>query len=240
MKYGGILVKEELRREGIGTVLIESCKRKFTNLKATIKKKNRGAILFFEKNGFKQVDDGNNSDDDNEECIFEWKAEDQRKAKLVYFDQDLDEKYLAENSTIPYESVNVKKIIEESSIENSELYSMKSYIKFRKKLDDIMDHEKILLYIDYNNYYKYLDDQIKELVKIKKIDLKIIICEPFAIESSKKINLFDEIETAYRKYEVIKLDCSLDMIKENTTVNQIFHRRMEILIKKINEIAENM
>lgn len=95
------------------------------------------------------------------------------------------------------------------------------------------------MYINYNNYYSFLDELIKEIVKIKKIKFKIILCQPFIIEGSKKNNIINKIEDSYKDYEVYKLDTNID-IHKNVTLNEIFEKRNEILLQKIPKIAENM
>ena len=103
-----------------------------------------------------------------------------------------------------------------------------------------MNTEIIILYIDYNNYNSFIDEQIKEIAKIKRINLNIIICEPFTIENSKKDAILKEIEKSYKGYNIIKIDCSFDNIEEDIPLNQIFQKRAEILVQKIKNIAENM
>ena len=234
-KILSILVKETMRREGIGTVLIQNCKKEFEKLSVDVPKKNRIVRLFFEKNGFKMVDVIN-----DEFYCMEWNKSNESTVKLLYFDDDINENYLKESLKIPYERIDVKSIIEECKIDNLEVYNIKSYMKFRKKFENIMNSEKILLYIDYNNYYKFLDDQIKDIAKIKRIDLNILVCEPFSIENSKKDSVLEQIEESYKNYNIIKIDCSLNSFTEDVTINQIFYKRMEVLSKKIQEIAQNI
>lgn len=238
MRFGGILVKSSIRREGIGTVLLEKCKKEYHQLKVIVPSKNKIAITFFEKNGFEVTNINQNNE--NEEYILEWKEGKESKIKLIYFDEDIDSEYLKNNFKGAYQNIDVKKIIKEAQIENLEVYSIKSYMKFRKKIEEIMNLKKILLYIDYNNYYKYLDDQIKEIAKIKQIELKVLVCEPFSIENAKKGTAIKQIEDSYKNYDIIKIDCSFENTDKNITLNQIFYKRMEILVKKIQDIAENI
>lgn len=233
-KILGVLVKEEMRREGIGSVLIQNCKKNFSVLTAQFPKKNKVAKLFFEKNGFKIIEEENN------EYIMEWRKSEESNIKLLYFDEDINENFLKESLKIPYSKIDVKSIIDECNLESLEVYSIKAYMKFRKKFEDLMNTESILLYIDYNNYHKFLDDQIKEIVKIKKINLNVLLCEPFMIENSKKDNIVEEIEESYKNYNIIKFDCALNNFEEDVTLNQIFSKRMEVLSKKIQEIAQNI
>lgn len=233
-KILGIMVKDTMRREGIGSVLIQNCKKNFEVLVAKVPKKNKIARIFFEKNGFKITDTN------DEIYCMEWQKSKESSVKFLYFDDDIDEKYLKDNLNVPYQRINVKEIIEECKTENLEVYSIKAYMKFRKKFEDIMNTENILLYIDYNNYHKFLDDQIKEIAKIKKIKLNILLCEPFTIENSKKDSIVEEIEESYKNYNIIKIDCSLSKFTEDITLNQIFYKRMEVLSKRIQEISQNI
>lgn len=233
-KILGILVKEAMRREGIGTRLIENCQKKVNKMNVEVSASNKVAIIFFQKNGFVT------QKDEDDICYMEWNKDNKSLVKLVYFDNDIDEKYLKSALTIPYESMNIQKIIEDSDINNSELYSIKSYMKFRKKIESIMNSEIILLYIDYNNYYKYLDDQIKEIAKIKRIKLKVLLCEPFSIENSKKSTAIKQIEQSFKNYDIVKVDCTVDSLQNDIAINQIFDKRMEILVDKIQSVAQNV
>ena len=233
-KILGILVKEAMRREGIGTRLIENCQKKVNKMNVEVSASNKVAIIFFQKNGFVT------QKDEDDICYMEWNKDNKSLVKLVYFDNDIDEKYLKSALTIPYESMNIQKIIEDSDINNSELYSIKSYMKFRKKIESIMNSEIILLYIDYNNYYKYLDDQIKEIAKIKRIKLKVLLCEPFSIENSKKSTAIKQIEQSFKNYDIVKVDCTVNSLQNDIAINQIFDKRMEILVDKIQSVAQNV
>jgi putative acetyltransferase len=49
---GGLFVKKEYQREGIGHKLIEYCKSKYLNLKLDVYKKNNSAVSFYYKHNF--------------------------------------------------------------------------------------------------------------------------------------------------------------------------------------------
>ena len=236
----GILVKETIRREGIGTVLVESCKKKSKVLTAKVSRKNKEAIMFFKSNGFKIIDTSQDANDEDETYTLEWHKQEDKKAKLVYFDDDIDEKYLNDKLNFTYEKINLKKFIEEEKAKNLDIYNIKTYMDIRKKIEKVFNESKILLYIDYNNYYRYIDDQIKDYAKIKNIDLKIIVCEPFSIENTKKDAILKEIEESYRNYDIMKIDCSLEQLDKNININQIFEKRKELLVSKLQIIAEKM
>ena len=48
-----------------------------------------------------------------------------------------------------------------------------------------------------------------------------------------------ELEENYKDYKINEIDCSLD-IKQDINLNQIFTKRNEVLLQKIETIAENM
>lgn len=232
-----IVVKSNIRREGIGTILLENCKKEYKKLTTKVSSKNQMALMFFNKCGFKKFEEI--TKEKETEYILEWNKEEKSKVTLIYFDEDLDKNLLSNKSNIVFKCINIKQFIKDENISKEDINNIKTYIKLRKILEDAMNSEIILLYINYNNYYNYIDEQIKEIVKIKKINLKIIVCEPFSIEGSKKNSYIKAIEQSYKDYEIIKIDCSLD-IKEDINLNQIFYKRNEIILQKIETIAENM
>lgn len=238
MRYGGILVKSTIRREGIGSVLIGQCKKIYKNLKVNLAEDDDICIKFFNKNGFKVIQDDEGKS--NSTITMEWNKNEKSKAKLVYFDNDIEQKYLNKSLGYTYESINIHNFLEKEGIENYQITNIKSYMKLRKDIENIMNSENIILYIDYNNYNSFVDEQIKEIVKIKRINLNVVICEPFTIENAKKEEIIKKIEKSYRAYNIIKINCSFDNSEEDIPLNQIFQKRAEILVEKIKDIAENM
>ena len=53
----GLFVKKEYQREGIGQKLIDYCKSKYLLLKLDVFIKNKNAVNFYYKNGFKVLDE---------------------------------------------------------------------------------------------------------------------------------------------------------------------------------------
>lgn len=227
-----IFVKSNIRREGIGSILLEYSKKKFKKLHTKINIKDKGTITFFNKNDFKNIQ----SDEiDKSLCILEWNNNQQESLNLIFFDEDIDKKVLKKDSKIKLININVKGLLQEERLEPD---NIKTYIKLRKKIEEGFKADKIILYINYNNYYKTIDELIKEIIKIEKANFCIVVCEPFSMENSKK-NIIKDIEKSYKNYLIHKIDCTLDM-KEDISINQIFNKRMEILLQKIENIAENM
>ncbi|MBP3502317.1 MAG: GNAT family N-acetyltransferase [Clostridia bacterium] len=234
-----MLVIPNIRREGIGTILLENSKKQYKKLTAKVPKNNEIALMFFYKNGFKKVNKVIEDSTKENKYVLEWKKEEKKNINLIYFDEDIDKRLINKESKINFKCLNVKQFFKKENIQDIEINNIKTYIKLRKKIEEVLEGERILLYIDYNNYYNFLDEQIKEVAKIKKIELQIIVCDPFTIEGIKKVNIIKQIEETYKDYKVNKIDCSLD-INQDISLNQIFIKRNEILLQKIEAITENM
>ena len=234
-----IIVKSSIQREGIGTILLNSVKRKKTQITTTINSSNEKALLFFYKNGFKKVEEKENEKTKQKDYILDWSKQKNKQITVAYFDEDISSELIekqGKKDNINYKSINVKQFFKDENNKKIELNNIKTYIQLRKKIEEVLKGEEVLLYIDYNNHYSFLDEQIKEIAKIQKVRLSIILCEPFSIENAKKINYIKEIEKVYEDYNIYKVDCSLSEQK-NIALNQIFEKRQEMLISKIDEIA---
>ena len=234
-----IIVKSSIQREGIGTILLNSVKRKKTQITTTINSSNEKALLFFYKNGFKKVEEKENEKTKQKDYILDWSKQKNKQITVAYFDEDISSELIEKQDkkdNINYKSIYVKQFFKDENNKKIELNNIKTYIQLRKKIEEVLKGEEVLLYIDYNNHYSFLDEQIKEIAKIQKVRLSIILCEPFSIENAKKINYIKEIEKIYEDYNIYKVDCSLSEQK-NIALNQIFEKRQEMLISKIDEIA---
>lgn len=237
-----IIVKSSIQREGIGTILLNNIKRKKTQITTTINSSNEKALLFFYKNGFKKVEEKENEKTKQKDYILDWGKQKNKQITVAYFDEDISSELIekqGKKDNINYKSINVKQFFKDENNKKIELNNIKTYIQLRKKIEEALKGEEVLLYIDYNNHYSFLDEQIKEIAKIQKVRLSIILCEPFSIENAKKINYIKEIEKVYEEYNVYKVDCSLSEQK-NIALNQIFEKRQEMLISKIDEIAKKI
>ena len=237
-----IIVKSSIQREGIGTILLNNIKRKKTQITTTINSSNEKALLFFYKNGFKKVEEKENEKTKQKDYILDWSKQKNKQITVAYFDEDISSELIekqGKKDNINYKSINVKQFFKDENNKKIELNNIKTYIQLRKKIEEALKGEEVLLYIDYNNHYSFLDEQIKEIAKIQKVRLSIILCEPFSIENAKKINYIKEIEKVCEEYNVYKVDCSLSEQK-NIALNQIFEKRQEMLISKIDEIAKKI
>lgn len=237
-----IIVKSSIQREGIGTILLNNIKRKKTQITTTINSSNEKALLFFYKNGFKKVEEKENEKTKQKDYILDWSKQKNKQITVAYFDEDISSELIEKQDkkdNINYKSINVKQFFKDENNKKIELNNIKTYIQLRKKIEEALKGEEVLLYIDYNNHYSFLDEQIKEIAKIQKVRLSIILCEPFSIENAKKINYIKEIEKVYEDYNIYKVDCSLSEQK-NIALNQIFEKRQEMLISKIDEITKKI
>ena len=237
-----IIVKSNIQREGIGTILLNNIKRKKTQITTTINSSNEKALLFFYKNGFKKVEEKENEKTKQKDYILDWSKQKNKQITVAYFDEDISSELIekqGKKDNINYKSINVKQFFKDENNKKIELNNIKTYIQLRKKIEEALIGEEVLLYIDYNNHYSFLDEQIKEIAKIQKVRLSIILCQPFSIENAKKINYIKEIEKVYENYSIYKVDCSLSEQK-NIALNQIFEKRQEMLISKIDEIAKKI
>ena len=183
-----IYVDKNIRNEGIGSMLIDAGKKMFDKLYIDMNEENKRYELFFIKNDFKKSKEKSEVDDKKE--IFEWTNDKIDKVNVIYFDNDIDEEIIQESSKskLNFIKISVKKILKDN-----ELKDIKTYIKIRKEIEKAFKSKKVLLYINYNNYYDQLDDLIKEIAKIEKSKLEIVVSEPLTIENYKKGNFINEI-----------------------------------------------
>lgn len=230
-----IIVKKEIRREGIGSILIDNLKKDYNQIKAKIDYNDRALIKFFESNGFKIYQNDNNEDKvvNTRTIEYVWNKNKNKSINLIYFDNSIEKEETNKHNLINYYPISIKQNIKKDLID---MDNIKTYMKIRKIIESSMKADIVLLYIDYNEYYEFMDDIIKDLAKINKVELRVIVCEPFSIEGVKKMNVINKIENAYKDYQVYKIDCIVDF-SDDITVNQIFQKRSEIVLKKIEEIA---
>lgn len=230
-----IYVDKNIRNEGIGSMLIDAGKKMFDKLYIDMNEENKRYELFFIKNNFKKSKEKLEIDDDKKE-IFEWTNDKIDKVNVIYFDNDIDEEIIQESSKskLNFIKIPVKKILKDN-----ELKDIKTYIKIRKEIEKAFKSKKVLLYINYNNYYGQFDDLIKEIAKIEKSKLEIVVSEPLTIENYKKGNFINEISKSYNKYKIHIIDVFSDL-KHDISINKILEEKMKILIKDMEKISENM
>lgn len=229
-----IYVDRNIRHEGIGSMLIDSVKKIFDKLYIDMNDENKKYELFFMKNDFKKSKD--KLDEDKTKEIFEWTNDKIEKANVIYFDNDIDENVIQDDSK---SKLNFIKIPVKNILKNNEIKDIKTYIKIRKEIEKAFKSKKVLLYINYNNYYEQLDDLIKEIAKIEKSKFEIVVSEPLAIENYKKGNFINEIKQSYNRYKIHIVDIISDL-KQDISINKILEEKVKILIKNMEKISENM
>lgn len=229
-----IYVDRNIRHEGIGSMLIDSVKKIFDKLYIDMNEKNKKYELFFLKNDFKKNKD--KLDDEKTKEIYEWTNDKIEKANVIYFDNDIDENIIQDDSKF---KLNFIKIPVRNILKNNEIKDIKTYIKIRKEIEKAFKSKKVLLYINYNNYYDQLDDLIKEIAKIEKSKFEIVVSEPLAIENYKKGNFINEIKQSYNRYKIHIVDIISDL-KQDISINKILKEKIKILIRNMEKISENM
>lgn len=228
-KIALIYVNKKIRREGIGSMLIQSCKKKYDNLYADFEIENSCFINFLERNGFEKIEN-----DKGEICSYKWKNSKEQKINLVYFDNDLNEKIIDANSKINIKRISIKEILKE----DKELKKVKNYMKVRKSIEEAFS-KRVLLYLNYGNYNETLNDIIKEIAKIEKAHLELVISEPLIIENSKVEVYRRKIEQGFKDYKIHIIDTMLKL-RRDINVNKVLDEKMAVIIREIEKIAENM
>lgn len=229
-----IYVDRNIRHEGIGSMLVDSVKKIFDKLYIDMNEENKKYELFFMKNDFKKSKD--KLDEEKTKEIFEWTNDKIEKTNVIYFDNDIDENVIQDYSK---SKLNFIKIPVKNILKNNEIKDIKTYIKIRKEIEKAFKSKKVLLYINYNNYYDQLDDLIKEIAKIEKSKFEIVISEPLAIENYKKGNFINEINQSYNRYNIHIVDI-ISELKQDVSINKILEEKIKILIRNMEKISENM
>ncbi|ORX75708.1 acyl-CoA N-acyltransferase [Anaeromyces robustus] len=68
----GIFVKEEWRNQGIGKQLLNWCKEKHSKLELKVYMKNEKAIRFYEREGFKLINESIDENNNEKEYLMKW------------------------------------------------------------------------------------------------------------------------------------------------------------------------
>lgn len=238
-----IQVTPEIQREGIGTLLLEKVKKENDKLFVNVYEKNINGVLFFKSMGLKKIMDEIQEDIQEKTYIMQWTKGEALNSAFIYFDNSISdniiEKYDKLNKIQFYDVHTFTKetnsifnidISNELQKKNGQIY-IKDYVGVRNKLNSIIKNENITIYFDCNNDYKYLDDVIKDIVKIKGIKLTIIMHKPFSIEGSKKSKLYNEVKKSFNEFDVIDVDYEQIGKDKNVTFKEAFDRRDEEMIR---------
>lgn len=70
----GLFVSDKCQSKGVGSELLEKCKKKYSTLKLDVYAKNKDAVRFYRKHGFVLVREKENGDTGEVEYTMSWKA----------------------------------------------------------------------------------------------------------------------------------------------------------------------
>lgn len=243
-----IQVSPEIQREGIGKLLLEKLKRENDKLIVNVYEKNINAVLFFKSMGFKKIMDKFQEDVHEKMYTMQWNKGETLNSSFIYFDNSISdeivEKYDKLNKvqfydihTFTKETNNVFNIDISNGLQkkNGQVY-IKDYLEVRNNLNSIIKNEDLTIYFDCNNDYSFLFDIIKDIVKIKGINLTIIMHKPFSIEGGKKTKLYEEVKNTFKEYNVLDVDYEQIGKDTNVTFKQAFEKRDEELVKMVCEL----
>ena len=150
------------------------------------------------------------------EYIMEWNKSDKERVSVVYFDNSIREevikKYINDdimelsNMQI-YTSEQVEKI---NNIDIKPLLTVspfgikvKDHIALIAAFSKAFRNKKAVLYIN-NNNYDMIEEILKEFIKVKRIELLVVIQKPFLIEGNKKIKQSELLEQKYKMFPIYK------------------------------------
>lgn len=240
-----IQVMPEIQREGIGKLLIEKVKREHEKLTMNVYEKNMNAVLFFKSMGFKKALSNIQEDIQEKFYTMQWTKGETLNSSFIYFDNsisdDLIEEYDKLNKvqfydihTFTKETNNIFNINISNGIQNrnGQVY-IKDYIEVRNKLNSIIKYTNVTIFFDCNNDYHYLFEVIKDIVKVKGINLTIIMHKPFLVEGSKKVKLYEEVINNFKEYNIVDVDYEEIGRDINVTFKDAFERRDEEMLKMV-------
>ena len=246
-----IQVRPEIQREGIGKLLIDTAKSKNENLSVCVYEENDGAVLFFRAMGFSKVDEYMDECLDRKAYRMKWDNGNDSDVTFIYFDnsisQNLIEKY---DSISRVQFYNVHTCTEDSGgMYNVNIVNgiskidgrtvISDYVEVRNKLNAIMKNKKVVIYFDCNNDYCYIYDVIKDIVKVRNLNLKVVLHKPFSVEGSKKLKMYEEVKSCFGDYNVMDVDYEAIGENKNVTFKDAFDMRDEELLKMVCKLCEN-
>ena len=247
-KVLNIQVKPEIQREGIGKLLLEKIKNENNNLSVEVFEKNINAVLFFKAMGFRKI--AENMDNQTKENIYnmKWNQNNNTNTTFIYFDNSISDNLIDKYDklsdvqfynihTHTKENNNILNVDISNALEkkNGNIY-ISDYIEIRNKLNSIMKNENIIVYFDCKNDYSYLDNVIKDIIKVKSNNLKIILHKPFSVEGTKKAKIYDDIKTSYNQFDVADVDYEEIGKDTEITFKDAFDMRDEELLKMVCKI----
>lgn len=247
-KIINIQVMPEIQREGIGEILIQKVKKENSDLFVEIYEKNTNAILFFKAMGFRNIGKNTQKNDNitNENvCQMCWNQENVSNANFIYFDNSISEQLINKYDklsniqfynihTYTHELNNIFNINIANSLEkkNDRIY-ISDYIDVRNKINSIIKNESTIIFFDCDNDYSFLYNVIKDVVKVKNANLKIIMHKPFAVEGGKKTRIYEDVRKNFEDFNIVDVDYEAIGQNLNVSFKDAFEMRDEELLKMI-------
>lgn len=240
-----IQVKPEIQREGIGEILIQKAKSDYTNLNTYVFERNNNAVLFFKAMGFRKTIE--KLDEQTQEKVYsmEWINGNVSDSTFIYFDNSISKDLISEYDkksnvqfynihTYTHDNNDIFNINISNSLEkkNGNIY-ISDYIDVRNKLNSIVKNQDTVIFFDCNNDYSFLYNVIKDVVKVRNTNLKIIMHKPFSVEGGKKTKLYEDVKKNFEDYSVIDVDYEAIGENQNITFKEAFDRRDEELLKMV-------
>lgn len=246
-----IQVRPEIQREGIGKLLIDTAKSKNENLSVCVYEENDGAVLFFRAMGFSKVDEYMDECLDRKAYRMKWDNGNDSDVTFIYFDNSISQNLIEKYDSISHaQFYNVHTCTEDgggmynvnivngiSKIDGRTVIS--DYVEVRNKLNAIMKNKKVVIYFDCNNDYCYIYDVIKDIVKVRNLNLKVVLHKPFSVEGSKKLKMYEEVKSCFGDYNVMDVDYEAIGENKNVTFKDAFDMRDEELLKMVCKLCEN-
>ena len=222
-------VVPRIQREGIGRLLVDKLKMDRNNLSAKIFEKNADAILFFKAIGFKKYAEEKEEETNENYCLMKWGEGEAINKSFIFFNNSIKPDIInkfekmdkvhffninTENDKDEnYSNINISNFLNR----NSSQTVIKDYIGVRNKLSNAMKTENVIIYFDCNETYEYLYDVIKDIAKTRKVNLSIVMHEPFFVEGTKKQKIYEFIKDSFENYNFIDID--YEKIGNDTTIS---------------------
>lgn len=233
-----IFVTEDIKREGIGKILIQSAKERYDKLTVKIYEKNVIATMFFKAMEFNKIGTKIEESTSEIEYIMEWNKNQEEKTGFIYLDNSISEDVINkydDNKQIDICMINIYSNIKENNVRcvdlkkylqiNKDSFNIIDHIGLIAALNDVFKYKKSVIYINYQHDYGSLSNVIKDYVLVKKINLKIALQKPFLIEGNKKLNQLEAIKKDYNNFSFYL--CNYDEKGVSLSFKDAFKKRDE-------------
>lgn len=246
---GAIFVVPNAQRDGIGTLLINNAKLHYDKLYLNVYEKNVGATLFYKAMEFKKTKSQIDEATQEKEYIMEWNKYDVEKVSFIYFDNSINEDVIgkfAEDDLIDINCMHIYNVNPVKEINNIDLSGIidktpagmivKDHIALIAAFSKAIIKDNAVIYINNTYNYDMIEDMLKDYIRVKKLNVLIVIQKPFLIEGIKKIKQCEILEQKYKMYPMYK--CDYDQQGAKLSFKDAFSKRDEECLKEIKEICK--